>query len=153
MNLLNIAVLLREVPLSKTNLKDIILNTVNEILPEEYKLLEEYDGFDIETLYHQLPDDLRKALDVTSVINAMQTQVLISDITLVRNKSEFRQKVADKKPNAFIGLVALVMVVIVSYEIFLLVALITDKNGKVEGIMYDFVKTAVKIISTIVSFF
>lgn len=151
MNALNLAALLGDIPLSKIQLGQKVTSRLNDVVSPEYGFDVSFDGHDIELMYHQLTDALKKEIDELTLLTVLETQVVISDITLVRQSSKFREEQSDKKPNVIISIFTICMLLAVIYEIFLVIASITSTNGKVEGVIYDMIKGVIKFISGIVS--
>lgn len=108
-------------------------------------------GYDIEEIFLTLSDDLKKILEVENVISQLEINIVICDITAVRSTKQFKGEQADKSPNLFIGLITLLLVSFCIYHIFVFAIEYTNTHGKIEGVIYDYIKVFIKIFKAMVS--
>ena len=108
-------------------------------------------GYDIEEIFLTLSDDLKKILEVENVISQLEINIAVCDITAIRSTKQFKGEQADKSPSRFIGVTAAVLVLFCIYQIFVFSIQYTNSHGKIEGVVYDYIKVVIKIFRAMVS--
>lgn len=127
-----------------------IVNQLNNLTNDMDYFSLDNTGYDIEEIFLTLSDDVKKILEVENVVSQLEINIVICDITAIRSTKQFKGEQADKSPNRFIGISAIVLVLFCIYKIFVFAIQYTNAHGKIESVVYEYIKVFVEIFKMLV---
>ena len=138
MNILNLASIIGDVPLSVLTLHTRALEKLNSLLPEEHHFQPEHDGEAIVTWFKYLPPEYQKIVEQTTILSTIETSIAIADITNHRQSEAYKHRQQDQVSNTMAAMFMISMLVIAGGFVLFFVFKVVGGGDKVTGIIYNF---------------
>lgn len=138
MNLDNLtSVLNDDVPISALSLSDKIISRINEQCPdisERFSLAD--TGETIREKLDCLPEPVLLCILSRNVVNVLETQVVIHDVTMYRKSLSYVLAKKEKLPKLVLSFLLFFLFIIVTFEVARYVFVLKSNGEHVEGYVY-----------------
>lgn len=138
MNLDNLtSVLNDDVPISALSLSDKIISRINEQCPdisERFSLAD--TGETIREKLDCLPEPVLLCILSRNVVNVLETQVVIHDVTMYRKSLSYVLAKKEKLPKLVLSFLLFFLFIIVTFEVAHYVFVLKSNGEHVEGYVY-----------------